>query len=39
MCRADAGTMRQSAAVVQLRSVELAPSEFEAPVLTAAATN
>ena len=39
MCRADAGTVRQSAAVVQLRSVESAPSEFEVPVLTAAATN
>ncbi len=39
MCRADAGTMRQSAAVVQLRSVEVAASEFEVPVLSAAATN
>jgi hypothetical protein len=39
ICRADAGTMRQSAAIVQLRSVELEPSEFEVPALSAAATN
>ncbi len=39
LCRADANTARQSAAVVQLRSVECAPAEFEVPVLTAAATN
>jgi hypothetical protein len=35
MCRADTGSVRQSAAVVQLRSVECAAAEFEAPVLIA----
>ncbi|MGD0491698.1 MAG: hypothetical protein ABSC32_09140 [Steroidobacteraceae bacterium] len=32
----DAGTQRQTAAVVQLRSVDCAPADFEAPVLTVA---
>jgi len=37
-CRADAGAPRQSASVVQLRSVECATSatDFEIPALTAA---
>jgi hypothetical protein len=35
MCRADAGAARTSAAVVQLRSVDCLPSEFETPALVA----
>jgi hypothetical protein len=36
LCRADSGAQRPAtAAVVQLRSVECAPAEFEVPVLTA----
>jgi hypothetical protein len=35
MCRADAGAARTSAAVVQLRSVECLPEEFETPALAA----
>jgi hypothetical protein len=34
--RADSGAVRQTAAVVQLRSVDCGPSEFDVPVLTAA---
>jgi hypothetical protein len=34
MCRADAGA-RSSAAVVQLRSVDCAPDDFETPALAA----
>jgi hypothetical protein len=36
LSRTDAGAQRQSAAVVQLRSVESAPAEFDVPTLTAA---
>jgi len=36
LSRSDAGAQRQTAAVVQLRSVEIAPEEFEVPTLTAA---
>jgi hypothetical protein len=36
MCRAEDSSERQSATVVQLRSVESATPEFEAPALTAA---
>jgi hypothetical protein len=32
----DAGNQRQSAAVVQLRSVDCTPAEFDVPALTAA---
>jgi hypothetical protein len=35
MCRADAGAARTSAAVVQLRSVDCLPGEFETPALVA----
>jgi hypothetical protein len=35
MCRADAGAARTSAAVVQLRSVDCLPGEFETPALAA----
>src|SRR5271155_462754 len=35
MCRADVAYGRQSAAVVQLRSVECADTEFETPALIA----
>jgi len=35
MCRADVANGRQSAAVVQLRSVECADTEFETPALIA----
>ncbi len=35
MCRADASAARMSAAVVQLRSVDCLPGEFEAPALVA----
>jgi hypothetical protein len=35
MCRADVANGRQSAAVVQLRSVECADNEFETPALIA----
>jgi hypothetical protein len=35
MCRADAGAARTSAAVVQLRSVDSLPDEFETPALAA----
>jgi hypothetical protein len=33
--RADSGAVRQTAAVVQLRSVDCGPTEFDVPVLTA----
>jgi hypothetical protein len=35
MCRADVANGRQSAAVVQLRSVECADTEFDSPALIA----
>jgi hypothetical protein len=34
--RTESGAVRQTAAVVQLRSVDCGPSEFDVPVLTAA---
>ena len=36
LSRSDSGAQRQSAAVVQLRSVEIAPQDFEVPTLSAA---
>src|SRR5208283_787676 len=36
LCQAEANTTRQTASVVQLRSVEHAATDFEIPVLTAA---
>jgi hypothetical protein len=35
LCRADSGAQRQTAAVVQLRSVECEPVEFSVPTLIA----
>lgn len=35
LCRAEESSARQSAAVVQLRSVDCAPAEFEVPALIA----
>jgi hypothetical protein len=35
LSRTDAGTQRPSAAVVQLRSVDVTPAEFEVPTLSA----
>jgi hypothetical protein len=36
LSRSDAGAQRPTAAVVQLRSVDVAPEEFDVPTLTAA---
>lgn len=36
LSKADSGAQRQTAAVVQLRSVEVTPAEFDVPTLTAA---